>query len=278
MQPPGTLRIDLTPFPLPCQQFVRHVYTVSVFDAPMMVAIAPSSVGVPGVTSAVRKVIKRACSAARIGGHTVTLMNKLILSRSVNPWMFEGCLDDGYPIGLIFSKRDYLSQINHSGLLWSVYNTYLMQGRKLMADIAWSYHQLLPDVLPSDRAPSPDESFRRGIITTRRSVPSNPQLSSGCSYTTPASLPADAALAVLELAETHIPAAFEHVRSLGTPELTDAFLRHTVADMTNIRDVYELLEYCIRLKRPAAVLTALREHSQVLAHHHWIILPLSMQL
>jgi hypothetical protein len=83
--------------------------------------------------------------------------------------VFEGCLDDGAPLGLIFRNQDYLQQITDGDLLRHLSASFRLQGRSLMAQYATRYLQLLPEIPSTDYAPSPEETERTTGIRTRSS-------------------------------------------------------------------------------------------------------------
>ncbi|KAJ7603255.1 hypothetical protein DFH06DRAFT_1151984 [Mycena polygramma] len=84
--------------------------------------------------------------------------------RDLQPWIFEGCLDDGYPIGLIFSNKDYIDSIRNAELLRRLISVYQAEDRQLLFDFASRRLTML-----SDFVPTPLESQAAGTVVRRLS-------------------------------------------------------------------------------------------------------------
>ncbi|KAJ7608825.1 hypothetical protein DFH06DRAFT_1148721 [Mycena polygramma] len=84
--------------------------------------------------------------------------------RDLQPWIFEGCLDDGYPIGLIFSNKDYIDSVRNAELLRRLISVYQAEDRQLLFDFASRRLTML-----SDFVPTPLESQAAGTVVRRLS-------------------------------------------------------------------------------------------------------------
>ncbi|KAJ6458599.1 hypothetical protein C8R47DRAFT_1227004 [Mycena vitilis] len=182
MQSPGDLRIDETVFPPASQALVRHLHTV-----PDLVChrCADAKQSCTFIRWGAR------CADCRQEGHK----NCLFLSRQwwyqefppggaevfsynepaafaelwhylsfreLQPWYFEGCLEDGYPVSLIFSNKDYIDSITSAEFLRQLISVYQAEDRQLLVAFASRRLRRMPDFVPT-----PLESQASGTVVRR---------------------------------------------------------------------------------------------------------------
>ncbi|KAJ6513554.1 hypothetical protein C8R47DRAFT_1064272 [Mycena vitilis] len=153
MQSPGDLRIDETVFPPASQALVRHLHTV-----PDLVCHRCADA-------------KQSCTFIRWGarrqwwyqefppgGTEVFSYNEpaafaelwhYLSFRELQPWYFEGCLEDGYPVSLIFSNKDYIDSITSAEFLRQLISVYQAEDRQLLVAFASRRLRRMPDFVPT---------------------------------------------------------------------------------------------------------------------------------
>ncbi|KAJ6516649.1 hypothetical protein C8R47DRAFT_1268089 [Mycena vitilis] len=166
MQAPGDLRIDETVFPPASQALVRHLHTV-----PDLVCHRCADA-------------KQSCTFIRWGarrqwwyqefppgGAEVFSYNEpaafaelwhYLSFRELQPWYFEGCLEDGYPVSLIFSNKDYIDSITSAEFLRQLISVYQAEDRQLLVAFASRRLRRMPDFVPT-----PLESQASGTVVRR---------------------------------------------------------------------------------------------------------------
>ncbi|KAJ6463043.1 hypothetical protein C8R47DRAFT_1080078 [Mycena vitilis] len=163
---PGDLRIDETVFPPASQALVRHLHTV-----PDLVCHRCADA-------------KQSCTFIRWGarrqwwyqefppgGAEVFSYNEpaafaelwhYLSFRELQPWYFEGCLEDGYPVSLIFSNKDYIDSITSAEFLRQLISVYQAEDRQLLVAFASRRLRRMPDFVPT-----PLESQASGTVVRR---------------------------------------------------------------------------------------------------------------
>ncbi|KAJ7604406.1 hypothetical protein DFH06DRAFT_1317676 [Mycena polygramma] len=84
--------------------------------------------------------------------------------RDLQPWIFEGCLDDGYPIGLIFSNKDYIDSVRNAELLRRLISVYQAEDRQLLFDFASRRLTMLSDFVPTPLESQAAATARRTLL------------------------------------------------------------------------------------------------------------------
>ncbi|KAJ6488104.1 hypothetical protein C8R47DRAFT_1071859 [Mycena vitilis] len=172
MQSPGDLRIDETVFPPASQALVRHLHTVSVIGVRMPSSPALLSAGEPeGHKNCLFLSRQWWYQEFPPGGAEVFSYNEpaafaelwhYLSFRELQPWYFEGCLEDGYPVSLIFSNKDYIDSITSAEFLRQLISVYQAEDRQLLVAFASRRLRRMPDFVPT-----PLESQASGTVVRR---------------------------------------------------------------------------------------------------------------
>lgn len=88
-------------------------------------------------------------------------------AHDLQPWIFEGCLEDGGPAGLLMARIEYIRLMSTRDILRDLLRVYRSEQREYMFRIAHAAFAVAPEALPltADYAPSPFEAeVTNGIV------------------------------------------------------------------------------------------------------------------